>query len=296
METGTIIRGIGGLYTVDTGEKTFDCRARGIFRHEKIRLTSGDRVLCAEQPDGEMLITELLPRKNVLIRPAVANLDALVVIASAAPPETETYLIDRVFAVAVFKGITPVLCINKADLDPGTRFEEIYTAVGIPVLRVSAETGEGIGALGGFLHGKISALTGNSGVGKSSILSRMLPERTLAVGALSEKLGRGRHTTRHTELYPLSGGGYVADTPGFSAFDVTRLETLLREDIQYGFPEMAPYLTECRYPGCLHLREDGCAVLDAVKRGVIPASRHESYVRLCEELRDVREWNRKTNH
>lgn len=296
MRTGTIIRGIGGLYTVDTGDNIFDCRARGIFRHDKIRLTVGDSVICAEQPDGDMLITELAPRKNVLIRPAVSNLDAIVVIASTAPPETETYLIDRVFAVAVFKGITPVLCINKADLDPGERFSQIYTHVGIPVLRVSAKTGEGIASLRDFLHGKTSALTGNSGVGKSSILSQMLPEQSLTVGELSEKLGRGKHTTRHTELYALPGGGYVADTPGFSAFDVTRLETLLRQDIQYGFPEMAPFINNCRYTGCLHVKEDGCAVLEAVSNGIIPVSRYESYIRLCDELKDVRDWNRKTNH
>ncbi|MEA4822551.1 MAG: ribosome small subunit-dependent GTPase A [Clostridiaceae bacterium] len=296
MRTGTIIRGIGGLYTVDTGDIIFDCRARGIFRHDKIRLTVGDNVICAEQPDGDMLITELAPRKNVLIRPAVSNLDAIVVIASTAPPETETYLIDRVFAVAVFKGIAPVLCINKADLDLGERFSQIYTHVGIPVLRVSAKTGEGIASLRDFLRGKTSALTGNSGVGKSSILSQMLPEQSLTVGELSEKLGRGKHTTRHTELYALPGGGYVADTPGFSAFDVTRLETLLREDIQYGFPEMSPFINNCRYTGCLHVKEDGCAVLEAVSNGIIPVSRYESYIRLCDELKDVRDWNRKTNH
>lgn len=293
MTEGTIIRGIGGLYTVDTGDRLLECRARGIFRYEKIRLTAGDRVLCSEQPNGEARIEELRPRRNLLIRPAVANLDALTVIASAAPPETEPYLIDRVFAVAAFKGITPILCVNKTDLDPGERFAEIYEKIGIPVLRLSAQTGAGIPELERLLAGKISALTGNSGVGKSSILSRMLPGRALAVGGLSERVGRGRNTTRHTELYPLPGGGYVADTPGFSAFDVQRLETLLPEDVQHGFPEMAPYITQCRYTGCRHIREDGCAVLEAVRAGVIPASRHESYVRLCEELRDVREWNLK---
>lgn len=245
-----------------------------------------------KQPE-EMVIDALCPRKNMLIRPAVANLDMLVVIASAAPPETDVYLIDRVFAVAAFKGIQPVLCINKTDVDPGESFREIYEKVGIPVISVSAKTGAGIDRLEELMQGKLSALTGNSGVGKSSILSRMLPENSLAVGELSEKLGRGRHTTRSTELYPLSGGGYAADTPGFSAFDVTRLETLLREDVQHGFTEFAPYLEKCRYTGCLHTKEDGCAVLEAVRAGSIPQSRHDSYVRLCEELKDVREWNRK---
>ncbi len=294
MTEGTIVRGIGGLFTVDTGDSMLECRARGIFRRDKIRLTIGDRVQCREQPDGTGVIWELLPRKNLLIRPPVANLDQLVVIASAAPPETELYLADRVFAVAAFKGISPVLCVNKIDLDPGEQFIDIYRRVGIPVIPVSAATGEGLKDLAALLAGKISALTGNSGVGKSSILSRILG-KPLEVGALSEKVGRGKNTTRHTELYPLPGGGYAADTPGFSAFDVQRLETLLQEDVQHGFPEMAPYLTQCRYTGCLHIKEEGCAVLEAVRAGIIPRSRHDSYDRLCEELRDAREWNRREN-
>ncbi len=293
MEEGTIIRGIGGLYTVDTGRDIFDCRARGVFRYEKIRLTIGDRVRCREEADGTRLIWELLPRRNLLIRPPVSNLDMLVVIASAAPPETELYLVDRVFAIAAFKGIAPALCINKTDLDPGEGIAEIYRKVGIPVLQISAVTGQGIEALAALLKGKVSALTGNSGVGKSSILSKLLG-RPLETGTLSERVGRGRNTTRHTELYPLPEGGYAADTPGFSAFDVQRLETLLQEDVQHGFPEMAPYLDRCRYTGCLHTVEDGCAVLEAVRAGVIPASRHESYVRMCRELQDAREWNRRS--
>ncbi len=293
MTEGTIIRGIGGLYTVDTADARLECRARGAFRHDGVRLTAGDRVRCSGQPDGTYCIEELLPRKNYLIRPAAANLDALVVIASAAPPRTELYLIDRVFAVAAFKGISPVLCINKTDLEPGEEYAEIYRKAGIPVLSLSARTGQGIDELKALLTGRISALTGNSGVGKSSILSQMLPGRGVEVGELSRRIGRGKNTTRCTELYPLPGGGYVADTPGFSAFDVSRLEPILREDVQHGFREMAPYIDACRYPGCLHIREEGCAVLEAVESGIIPKSRHESYVRLCEELRDVKEWNKK---
>ncbi|NMA08835.1 MAG: ribosome small subunit-dependent GTPase A [Clostridiales bacterium] len=287
---GLIIRGIGGLYTLDTPSGTIDARARGIFRHENLRLIPGDRVTYEMLPDGTAVITELIPRRNMLIRPSAANLDVLVVIASAAPPATEFYLIDRVFAVAACKGIEQLLCVNKCDLDPGDELVDVYTRADIPTLQVCAETGDGISALAQRLQGKISALTGNSGVGKSSILQKMLPDRTLQVGELSEKLGRGKHTTRSTELYALPEGGYIADTPGFSEFDVSRLFTMLREDVWHGFPEFAPYVGYCRYTGCLHTHEDGCMVREAVARGDIPASRHESYVRLCDELKDTRAW------
>jgi len=287
------LKGIGGLYTVQTEDGLVESRARGIFRHENTQLLPGDRVIIETQPDGAPLITELQERKNSLIRPAVANLDTIVIIASAAPPITETFLIDKVSVIAELKNIDVLICLNKTDLDPAVTLWKIYNQAGFECLRLSAHTGEGIEALQQRLRGRVSALTGNSGVGKSSILHKMYPELEIPVGNLSEKLGRGKHTTRHTELFALPDGGYIADTPGFSAFDVTKLESLLREDIQFGFREMQPYLTDCRYTGCAHIKEDGCAILKAVKRGVVPKSRHESYVQLYELLRDVRHWNLK---
>ena len=187
----------------------------------------------------------------------------------------------------------PIICINKCDLDPGQALYETYAAAGFQTLRVSAETGEGISELAGLIAGKVSAFTGNSGVGKSSILNALQPDFHLQVGEVSEKLGRGRHTTRHVELFRLDRGAIVADTPGFASFDLDRLETLRKEELADTFREFRPYVEECRFIGCAHVKEKGCAVLAAVKAGEIAPSRHASYVRLYEQAKEIREWERK---
>lgn len=291
---GRIKKALSGFYYVDQeGGGTLTCRARGKFRKEGITPLVGDWVEIRETEPGCGMVWEIEPRRNAFLRPAVANIDQMVVIASAAVPITDPFLIDRVTAIAALKNCDVVVCVNKCDLEPGDDLAAIYRQAGFPVVQVSAETGAGIPELCDILTGKLSAFTGNSGVGKSSILNAVEPGFSLQVAQVSEKLGRGRHTTRHVELYSLSCGGYVIDTPGFSSFEEGELGLELKERLPETFVEFRPYLGECRFVGCSHTREKGCAVLAAVKAGQIPKSRHQSYLRLCDELKDLRSWNQK---
>lgn len=291
---GRIKKALSGFYYVDQeGGGTLTCRARGKFRKEGITPLVGDWVEIRETEPGCGMVWEIEPRRNAFLRPAVANIDQMVVIASAAVPITDPFLIDRVTAIAALKNCDVVVCVNKCDLEPGDDLAAIYRQAGFPVVQVSAETGAGIPELCDMLTGKLSAFTGNSGVGKSSILNAVEPGFSLQVAQVSEKLGRGRHTTRHVELYSLSCGGYVIDTPGFSSFEEGELGLELKERLPETFVEFRPYLGECRFVGCSHTRERGCAVLAAVKAGQIPKSRHQSYLRLCDELKDLRSWNQK---
>lgn len=293
MLKGTILKGIGGFYYVDTAEGVIECKARGRFRRTVGKPMVGDRVELELQPeDGTGFLTEIEPRRTALIRPPVANIELLAAVASAAPPQTEPFLIDKVLAIAEHKGMEVLVILNKTDLDPADALYETYQKAGIPVLRASAETGAGIDALRERLKGKISAFAGNSGVGKSSLLGRIDPTFTGAVGEISDRIGRGRHTTRHMELIPFAGG-YLADTPGFSAFETEQMDLVLRDELQYAFREFAPYLNDCQFTGCAHVCEKGCAVLSAVADGIIPKSRHESYKRLYESVKDLKEWELK---
>ena len=289
--TGLIRKALSGFYYVDDGSgELISCRARGKFRHQKITPLVGDRVRFTRLPEGTGALDEILPRKNEFQRPAVANIDQLVIIASGAIPVTDPFLIDRVTAIADSKdGCDCLICINKCDLAPADELYEIYTAAGFPTLRVS-ETGEGIEDLRAAISGKVSAFTGNSGVGKSSILNALSPGFHLQVGEVSEKLGRGRHTTRHVELYRLGADAVVADTPGFSSFDTDMMDLGTADSLARAFPEFRPYLGECQFVGCSHVKEKGCAVLAALEEGKIMSSRHASYVRLWEQVKDLREW------
>lgn len=290
MIEGVIVKALSGFYYVDTGAEIICCRARGRFRKEKIVPLVGDYVTVREAGPGEGVLHEIRPRNNVFIRPPVANIDLMVMLASAVIPVTDPYLIDRVAVIALKSGVKPILCINKTDMDPGDKLFSIYEHSGIPVIHTSAVTGEGIDELREVTAGKICAFTGNSGVGKSSVLNALYPEFSAAVGEVSEKLGRGRHTTRHVEMFRLPNGAVIVDTPGFSSFDTDRMELIEEQDLQYCFPEFAPYLGKCRFLDCAHLKEDGCAVLGAVESGAIHKSRYLSYARLYEQVSQLKAW------
>ena len=292
MEEYRIIKALSGFYYVQTEDGVVECRARGRFRRQDQSPLVGDFVRITRQGDKGVL-EALLPRKNAFIRPAVANIDQLVVLASCAIPVTEPFLIDRVLAIAQLQNVPALVVVNKDDLAPAQPLAEIYRRAGVPVLVTSAETGEGIEALREALAGKLSCLTGNSGVGKSSLLNRACPQLQLPVGEVSEKLGRGRHATRHIELYSLGSNTFVADTPGFSAFDTERMELVHKEQLQYAFPEFAPYLGHCQFPDCAHRKEPGCAVRKALAEGKIGQTRYSSYERLYELASQLKEWELK---
>ena len=293
MSRGRIEKALSGFYYVNTGSEVLQCRARGKFRKEGMSPLVGDWVDVRELGNGEGFVEVVEERKNVFSRPAAANIDQLVIIASAAIPVTDPYLVDRISAIAALKGCQVLVVLNKCDLDRAEELYGIYSDSAIPVLRVSAETGEGMDELRTAISGKLNAFTGNSGVGKSSILNSLEPGFSLPVGEVSKALGRGRHTTRHVEMFALGSDTYVIDTPGFSSFDTEELNLELKQHLPETFPEFAPYTEDCRFVGCRHIKEKGCAVLQAVKDGKIPRSRHASYVRLAEELKDVHEWDKK---
>lgn len=293
MSRGRIEKALSGFYYVNTGGETLQCRARGKFRREGLSPLVGDWVQVRELGNGEGFVEAVEARRNQFARPAAANIDQLVILASAAIPVTEPYLIDRIASIAALKGCQVLLCLNKCDLDSADELYDIYSRSAIPVLRVSAVTGQGLDALRDAIRGKLSAFTGNSGVGKSSVLNALLPALALPVGEVSKALGRGRHTTRHVELFSLGEDTYIIDTPGFSSFDTAEMDLALKQHLPDTFPEFAPYVSDCRFTGCTHTKEKGCRVLQAVKDGLIPASRHRSYVRLYDELKDVKEWQQK---
>lgn len=289
---GRIIRSLSGFYDVQTSEALVTCRARGILRKEGNSPLTGDLVEISVER-GKGMVEKILPRKNKFIRPAVANIDALVVFAANVNPVTEPYLIDRVAAIAGDQNVQVVLCVNKCDLDPAVDLVKVYEHAGFTVICTSAETGEGVDLLRQTIAGKLVAFTGNSGVGKSSILNRLSPELNLATGEVSEKLGRGRHTTRHVELYCLGDDTYVADTPGFSSFDTDQMDMILKENLQYAFPDFGPYIGKCRFDDCSHRKEPDCAVRTALTVGAIEKSRYDSYLKLYEKASQINLWERK---
>ena len=290
---GTIVKALSGFYYVDVGTdcEPVACRGRGKLRHNKITPLVGDHVEITVTAEGTGMVDEVLPRSNQFQRPMVANMDQLVILASGAIPVTDPFLIDRMIALAEYKHCQPIICFNKCDLEPAEDLVELYRQAGFQSFSISAQTGTGLDQLMGVLEGKISAFTGNSGVGKSSVLNALCPQFGLKVGEVSEKLGRGRHTTRHVELFRVVGG-LVADTPGFSAFDVEQMELIPKEELECTFREFHPYLDQCRFVGCAHVKERGCAVRQAVEQGEIADSRYRSYVRLYEQVKARPQWEK----
>lgn len=290
--TGRIVRSLSGFYDVQTEKGVVTCRARGILRKEGNSPLTGDMVEITVEK-GKGMVEKILPRKNHFIRPAVANIDALVVFAANVNPVTEPFLIDRVAAIAGDQEVQVILCVNKCDLDPALDLVRIYENAGFTVICTSAETGDGVETLRSMIQGKLVAFTGNSGVGKSSILNRLAPELNLATGEVSEKLGRGRHTTRHVELYRLGEETYVADTPGFSSFDTDQMDVILKENLQYAFPDFGKYIGKCRFDDCSHRKEPDCAVREAFEAGQIEKTRYDSYLRLYEKSSQINLWELK---
>ncbi len=295
LQEGLIRKGIGGFYYVEAaGGEIVECRARGIFRKNGISPAAGDRISFSVSPeDGSGTVVEIHPRRNYFVRPPVANIDQLFIIASVCDPSPSTLIIDKTIAAAENKGVEPIVVATKTDLQSSDSLKEIYHLAGIRFLAVSSETGEGVEEIRTLLRGKISAFTGNSGVGKSTLLNCVDDRFSLQTGETSRKLGRGRHTTRQVELLALEGGGYVADTPGFSTMDLERYEIILKEDLPRCFREFAQYIPSCRFPSCSHTCEKGCAVLEAVREGKIHPSRHASYVAMYQEVKDVKQWQKK---
>lgn len=289
--SGRIIKSLSGFYDVQTEDRVITCRARGHLRRGQNPLV-GDLVEISEEK-GRGMLEQILPRKNCFVRPAVANLDLLVIFAANVNPITEPFLIDRVAAIAGDQGVEVCICINKCDMDPADDLAKIYVDAGYTVIQTSAETGLGVEALRQQLAGKFAAFTGNSGVGKSSILNALDSQLQLQTGEVSEKLGRGRHTTRHVQIHKIGDESFIADTPGFSSFDTDQMEVILKENLQYAFPEFGSFLGKCQFRDCTHRKEPGCAVTAALAEGKIARSRYESYLKLYEKSAQIKQWELK---
>lgn len=286
---GIILKSIGGFYYIEAAEEVYECKARGSFRNKGCKPIAGDRVKITVPESGYASIEEVYERKNSIIRPPLANIDTLVIVVSTCDPSPNTLVIDKMTAAAVSKDITPVIVISKSDLSSAESLKNIYSNSKIQTIEFSAEDCRGIDEVRALLPNKVTAFTGNSGVGKSTLLNTLFPELGLDTGVISKKLGRGRHTTRSVELYKFNGG-YAADTPGFSTVDLQRYEIIEKEDLQYAFPEFDDFLGECQFVSCSHLCEKGCAVIRAVEDGLISRSRHDSYVAMYNEVKDLKKW------
>ncbi len=283
------MKSIGGFYYVRCDGREYECKARGSFRKSGNSPIAGDNVVITVPDEGFASIEEILPRKNKLKRPALANIDALVIVCSTVNPMPNFAVIDKMTAAAVNNNIEPVVVITKNDLQNGDRIAEIYRRSGIRVFQCSPQNTEQTEKLRAYLYGKVSAFTGNSGVGKSTLLNMLFSKLDLQTGQISQKLGRGRHTTRVVELFELDGC-YVADTPGFSTVDLQRYEMIDKTQLQYCFPEFEKFLGECKFTSCSHTCEKGCRILQALEYGGIEPTRHQSYVMMYNEVKDIKSW------
>ena len=274
---------------METAVGIYECKARGVFRKQKITPLAGDRVSISVNENQENTVDEIEKRKNELIRPPVANVDIMAVVVSTVNPKPSTLIIDKLTAIACHKDIEPVIIITKTDLASSKELTDIYSSAGIRTVCVSSQTGEGVEAVKETVKGKICVFTGNSAVGKSTLLNALDSSLSLRTGEYSDKLGRGRHTTRQVELYPFCGG-YLADTPGFSSLDFEKSGLILKDELPECFPEFREYLGQCRFTSCSHTCEKGCRIVEAVESGKISQSRHNSYVAFYNDAKNIKEW------
>lgn len=286
--SGIILKCLGGLYTVESPDGIFECRARGIFRNKGISPAVGDNVTVENG-----VISEIEIRKNFLIRPPLANLDQIVFIVSTVSPVPNFLILDKFIAIAEYKKIEPVVIITKTDLGDSSLIRDIYSSIGIKIMEIDYSNDASVQAVREILNGRISAFTGNSGAGKSTLLNAVDSSLNIPTGEISRKLGRGRHTTRHAELYKLKDGGYIADTPGFSTFETNRYDIIRKDELAGCFREFTEFTENCRFRDCSHTCEKGCAVIEAVHNGQIPEKRHESYCAMYDEAKQLKEWELK---
>lgn len=288
---GYILKGIGGFYYVRTPDGVVECKPRGLFRKQKITPVAGDEVTL-EMENGAAVIAAIAPRKNVFVRPPVANLDVLFLVASTTQPTPSTLVLDKLSAIAVDKGVQPVIVCTKGDLSETAFLQQAYAHSTLPVICVDYATGAGLEELKTWISGRLCAFCGNSGVGKSTLLNALVPELAQQTGEISQKLGRGRHTTREVTIFE-AFRGRIADTPGFASLEAGRAGFIPKENLEQVFPEFGPYLGKCQFTGCSHRSEKGCAVRAAVEAGELSPSRYASYCAMYDEVKDVKDWQRR---
>ncbi|WP_010252397.1 ribosome small subunit-dependent GTPase A [Acetivibrio cellulolyticus] len=288
MLPGIIIKGIGGFYYVKTEFGLFECKARGIFRKDSFTPLPGDKVSISVSNQDEKVgnIEEIFPRDSQLIRPAVANVNQIAIVIAIKSPQPDFTLLDKLLITVEQKDISAVICINKIDLDKDMEYKNVaesYQKAGYRVLALSSAIETGFDELESALKDKTTAFAGQSGVGKSTILNRVLDSYVMETGKVSDRIERGRHTTRHAELIELKSGGFVVDTPGFSSFELSGLEA---GELQNFYPEFRQYFGRCKFTGCMHISEPECEVKAALERGILDYGRHARYVEFCNMLKE----------
>ena len=292
---GRILKGIGGFYYVETQSGIIECKARGVFRNVNATPLVGDMVdIEFDIESSKGVIERILPRKNSLVRPSVSNIDKLYIVCSTVLPSPNYLNIDKLIAMAIHSSIEPCIVISKTDLQSASELRETYQKAGFEVFEVNYDDKSSVEAVKQTLYGKISVFTGNSGVGKSTLINAMFSDLSLKTGEVSQKLSRGRHTTRHIELFPLEKGGYLADTPGFSSIDFEAGEIIEKDDVISCFPDLLRFEGDCRFPDCRHIGERDCSIKDAVTNGEIVKSRYESYCMLYKEAEKIKSWEKRT--
>ncbi len=289
-QQGRLLQVMGGFYYEEPTDTVYECKARGILRQQGISPVAGDRVTVTVSENGKGVVEGVLPRRNVLVRPPVANLDCLAIVVSLAQPRPHLLLVDKMIALAEHHDIEPIVIVTKTDLDAEPFPIDVYRNAGFSVFSTTVSDPTSVASLKEYLRGKATAFTGNSGVGKSTLLNLLDPSLMRETGEISQKLGRGRHTTRSAVLIPLSDGGYWVDTPGFSSLDTERVAVLDKELLGNCFREFGEYATQCRFTGCSHVSEPDCAVRNAVERGAIAGSRYDSYVAMYKEAQKRKQW------